>query len=87
MIYLKSFIFACPVFSTQMLNHVQFFVTPMDYSPPDSSVRGILPARILERDSHFLLQGIFLTQIELGLLHLPHWQAGSLPLCHLGSLI
>ena len=28
MIYLKSFIFACPVFSTQMLNHVQLFVTP-----------------------------------------------------------
>ena len=35
---------------------------------------------------HFLLQGIFLTQgSNLSLLHLLHWQAGSLPLCHLGS--
>ena len=35
---------------------------------------------------HFLLQGIFLTQgLKLCLLHPPHWQADSLPLCHLGS--
>ena len=35
---------------------------------------------------HFLLQGIFLTQgSNLDLLHLLHWQANSLPLCHLGS--
>ena len=34
-----------------------------------------------------LLQGIFLTQASnLSLLHLLHWQAGSLSLCHLGSL-
>ena len=34
---------------------------------------------------HFLLQGIFLTQgLNLGLLH---WQADSLPLSHLGSLL
>ena len=32
----------------------------MDYSPPGSSVHGILQARILS--CHFLLQGIFLTQ-------------------------
>ena len=33
---------------------------------------------------HFLLQGIFLTQdLNLGLLHLLHWQADSLPLSHL----
>ena len=32
----------------------------MDCSPPDSSVHGILQARILE--CHFLFQGIFLTQ-------------------------
>ena len=35
---------------------------------------------------HFLLQGIFLTQgPNLRLLYLPHWQADSLSLCHMGS--
>ena len=35
---------------------------------------------------HFLLQGIFPTQGSSPcLLHLLHWQADSLPLCHLGS--
>ena len=35
---------------------------------------------------HVLLQGIFLTQgSNPDLLHLLHWQAGSLPLNHLGS--
>ena len=32
---------------------------------------------------HFLLQGIFLTQVSA--LHLLHWQANSLPLSHQGS--
>ena len=42
----------------------------MDCSLPGSSVHGILQARILEWVSHFLLQGIFLTQgSNLGLLH------------------
>ena len=35
---------------------------PVDCSPPGSSVRGILQARMLEWVSHSLLQGIFLTQ-------------------------
>ena len=36
---------------------------------------------------HFLLQGIFPTQrLYPGLSHLLHWQAGSLPLSHLGRL-
>ena len=30
------------------LRHVQLFVTPMDYSPPGSSIHGILQERILE---------------------------------------
>ena len=35
---------------------------------------------------HFLLQGIFPTQgLNPRPLHLLHWQADSLPLCHLGS--
>ena len=43
---------------------------PMGCSLPGSSVHGILKARILEWGSHFLLQGIFLTQeSNLGLLH------------------
>ena len=32
---------------TQLLNHIRL-CEPMDYSPPGSSVRGILQARILE---------------------------------------
>ena len=34
---------------------------------------------------HFLLQGILTQGSNLGLLHLLHWQANSLPFCHLGS--
>ena len=35
---------------------------------------------------HILLQGIFLTQgSNPGLVHLLHWQAGSLPLAPLGK--
>ena len=60
----------------------------MDCNPPGSSVRGILQARILEWvaipfSSYSLFQGIFPTQgLNPGL---PHWQADSLPLSHLGS--
>ena len=50
----------------------------------DSAACEILQARILE-GCHFLLQGIFSTQgSNLHLLCLLHWQANSLPLCHLG---
>ena len=31
-----------------VLSCIQLFVTPLDYSPPGSSVHGILQARILE---------------------------------------
>ena len=60
---------------------------PMDCSPPGSSVHEILQVRILEWvGCHFLLQGIFLTQgLIPHFLYLLHWQAGSLPLGHLGS--
>ena len=48
---------------------------PMDCGPPGSSVHGILQARILEWDSHALLQGIFLTQgSNPCLLWLLHWR-------------
>ena len=44
---------------------------PMDFSPPDSCVHGIFQARIPEWvATHFLLQGIFLSQwLNPGLLH------------------
>ena len=32
-----------------MLSHVQLFMTLWDYSPPGSSVHGVLQARILEQ--------------------------------------
>ena len=35
---------------------------PMDWSPPDSSVQGILQARALEQADNVLLQGIFPAQ-------------------------
>ena len=54
---------------------------PRNCSPPDSSVHGIIQARILEWVAIFLLQGIFPTQrSNLHLLWLLHWQADSLPL-------
>ena len=55
---------------------------PMDCSPPDSSVHGILQASA-GVGCHALLQGTFLYQ---GLNpYLLHWQMDSLPLSHLGS--
>ena len=46
------------------------------------------PDKNIRVGCYFLLQGIFLTQgSNLYLLHLLHWQADSLPLCHLGRLL
>ena len=54
---------------------------PRDCSLPGSSAHGIIQARILERVTIFLLQGIFPTQrSNLHLLWLLRWQADSLPL-------
>ena len=49
----------------------QILCDPLDGgSPSDSSIHGILQARILEWVAISLLQGIFLTQgLNLGLLH------------------
>ena len=53
----------------------------IDYGPLGSSVHAILYARILEWDAMHTSRGIFPTQgLNLGLLHLLHWQLGSLPL-------
>ena len=58
---------------------------PIDSSPPGTPVHGISPGKNTGVGSYFLLQGIFPTQeLNPGLLH---WQADSLPLSHLGSLV
>ena len=59
---------------------------PVDCSPPDSSVHGILQARTLGVGCHALLQGIFPDPgIELESPVAPALQADSLPLSHRGS--
>ena len=61
---------------------------PMDCSPPDSLCPRDLTGKKTGAGYHFLLQGIFPVQrLDPHLLNLLHWQAGSLPLSHLGSLI
>ena len=63
----------------QSLSHVQHFATPVDCSPPGSSVYGISQARMAV-SCYFLLQGIFLDQgLDPCLLH---WQVDYLPLSH-----
>ena len=59
----------------------------MDYSPPGSSVHGILQARILEWVTTSSFRGSSRPRNQtLHLLRLLHWQAGSLPLVPLGKL-
>ena len=59
---------------------------PMDYSPPGSSVHGLLQGRILEWVAMPSSRGSFLTQgSNPHPLYLWHWQADSLPLSHLES--
>ena len=49
---------------------------------------GNFPGKNTGVGCHALLQGIFLTQVlNLGLLCLLHWQAGSLPLVPPGKLV
>ena len=53
---------------------------PMACSPPGSSVHGDSPGKNTGMGCHALLQGIFPTEgLNLCLLCLLHWQAGSLP--------
>ena len=55
---------------------------PMDYSPPGSSVHGILQARILEWvATSFSRKSSGTQRLNPQLLH---WQVDSLPLSHLG---
>ena len=58
---------------------------PMDCSPPGSSVHGISQARILEWVAIFYSRGSSRPRDRTHVSCLLHWQANSLPLCHLGS--
>ena len=59
---------------------------PKDCSLPGSLYPQDFPGKNTEVLCHVFLQGIFPTQrSNLSLLSLLHWQAGSLPLCHMGS--
>ena len=70
-----------PLLCAHLLSRVLTLCSPMDYSPPDSSVHEIFQARILGWVAIFFSSGIFLTQ---GLnLHLLHWQMDSLPMRYL----
>ena len=69
---------------TQSLSHVRL-CDAMDRSPSGSSPWGFL-GKNTRVGCYFPLQGIFPTQRSNSrLLHLPHWQADSLPLRHLES--
>ena len=52
----------------------------MDCSPPGSSVPGILQARILEWVAMPSSMGLSRPRDQNHILHLLHWQVGSLPL-------
>ena len=76
----------CVCVCVKSLQSCPTLCNPMDYCPSGFSVHGILHARILEWVAMLLLQGIFPTQgLNLHLLHLLHWQGGSLPLAPLGK--
>ena len=60
---------------------------PMDYSPPDSSVHGILQARILGWVAMPSSRGSSQPKDRTRVSCLPRWQVGSLPLAPLGKPI
>ena len=78
---------ACCV-CAQLLQLCPTLCDSMDCSPPGSSDRGDSPGKNTGVGCHALLQGIFLTQgSNPHLLHLLHWQVGSLPLALPGKPI
>ena len=65
---------------------VQLFCKPVIYKPPGSSDHGDSPGKNSGVGCHALLQGIFPIQgLNMSLLHLLHWHAGSLPLAPPGK--
>ena len=81
----RSFLSIC-CYVLNRFSHVQLCVIPMDYGLPGSSFHEILQARILERiampSSRGSSQSWDQTQ---DLLHILHWEAGSLPLAPPGK--
>ena len=68
-----------------VLRHIQLFETPWTVASQAPLSMGF-SRQETGVGSHFLLQGVSLTQgLNLHLWRLLHWQAGSLPLRHLGS--
>ena len=60
----------------------------MDYNPPGSSVYGSLQARILERVAISYSRGSSWPSVQIHIfLRLLHWPAGSLPPCHIHSVL
>ena len=59
--------------------------SPMDHSPPGSSVHGLLQARILEWVAISSSRHLPGPGIEYESLYLQHGQVDSLPPCQLGS--
>ena len=70
------------------LSHSVVFLSLRPYELLHARLIGLwdFPDKNTGVGCHTLLQGIFLTQgLNLSLLHLLHWQADELPLCHLGT--
>ena len=67
-----------------LLNHVQLFCDPMDWSPPGSSLHGISQARILEWVTISFLRDLPDSEIKPTS---PALQVDSLSLSHWGSLM
>jgi len=59
----------------------------MDYSPPGSTVHGVFQARILERVAISYSRESSQLRDQTPASHFLHWQADSLPLHQLGSLM
>ena len=71
---------------TKLLQSCLTLCNPMGWSPPGSSVHGILTGKNTGVGCHALLQGIFPTQgSNQSFLYLLHWQMGSLPLAQPGK--
>ena len=73
----------CVCMCSQLLSPIWLSCNTVDWSLPGSSAHGDFPGKNTGVGFHFLLQGIFPTQVwDPPLLH---WEVGSLPLYHLGQ--
>jgi len=75
----------CACMPTKTLQLCLTFCNSMDHSPPDSSVYGILQARILEWIAMPYSRDLSDPGMEVKSLRLLHWQEGSSPLAPPGK--